>query len=406
MRRAGRTLLLAAILLSAVAWRPGIPSRYYGGVLMDTHSRWPSGGCDGCFPFTGALQYGRNDSCLAAVVDTLNELGAMFCILNGDWAEDLMYANANANADSFAAITARAQFEWWPVMGNHEALAKDTTGNPYSTAAERFPSKFGLHNWWTKDYRNIRFFATQNNCNYDVHDAADYRVNNPFSGGVVPGYDYDGITVPASAQRVALHAAADSTARGGKWLVVAGHRPVYGTRSAVDSRWPLLSQGRGTGFIRAIEQRITSWERFPYFGADEHLPVWHTVAVRDSGLAAPGTSGGYHLMCVSGGGVRQADTTDCFAAGTTWLSAYLATDKDDGTRFLGRTSTAVADTMSEEANPNRRFEFTWMLLTIEADRMRIQTFLCQSHRSSGWSEYTGAGAHLLLDDMWIRRDNR
>jgi hypothetical protein len=348
----------------------------------------------------------RNSVPFGDVVDTLNALGADFCILAGDWAEDINYTNTNANADSFTAIISRAEFDWLPVLGNHEAIPSDTLlqVSPYLTAMGRFPSQFEGNPYYKRDHKNIRFIALQNNVNYNVTSSGDYRVNNPTTyaapTGGVTGSDYDGITVTASPQRVFLTNAL-ATRDKAHWLLVSAHRPTYGLRAGDTSRLNFGRAAMGTGYINVIEDSLKSDERFLFLGGDKHQSLYLTHAIRDSAIVAATAKGGHHMGVASGSGSRTGDSTGVFAGA--WLMDILARKDGADTQYHGHTSTAWHDTLTS-ADAGYAHAFTWALFTVYGDALMVEVFRTWTTASAGHGQYTGARNHKLITRRTLRRD--
>jgi hypothetical protein len=279
--------------------------------------------------------------------------------------------------------------------------------NPYNASRNRFLNRFRGGNYYMEDHKNIRFVALQTNANYDVAASTDYRVNNPTTyaapTGGVTGYDYDGITVSSSPQRVFLRNAL-ATRDKSHWFIVGGHRGTYGPRGGDDGRRNLGRAARGTGYINEVEDSLITGERCLFLMGDKHINVVLTQPIADSAVVSGTTKGGYHMMVSSGAGARSADTTGVFAGA--WLMDILARKEasaDPLTPFFGHTSTAWADTITQ-ADGGKDHVFTWALFTVHADCMLVEVFRTFTTASAGHAQYRGAGNHRLITSRTIRRD--
>jgi len=367
---------------------PGTPSGWYFGVIGCPHWNWNLGGTTV-----------RNSIMLAAVIDTLNDLGAKFLLMDGDIAEDLFQPNTNANLDSFLVQTGRANFEIWPVLGNHEAYAADTAngGSPYASATSRWSAFFGNADYYVKDYLNIRLIVTQNNADIDTSSSADYRVNNPFGSGYEPGIDFDGIRTAASPQRQFISQKASSA--GSRILLLAGHRAIYGDSASTNGTRANLNQGRSGGFVRAVEQAVTP-RNFVGIWADQHI-YYRTPRIADSTVVSGTTPGGYHFGLASGSGLRGADTTAALAP--QW-DAYIL-QSPDGLSVDGRTTEGVVDTVTTASGVGVNHVFVWTLGKVEGDAIYFQTFVTFSSEWASNPLYTGSGSHILVDKWRWSMDN-
>lgn len=405
MRSTNRAAIVALFLTLCLAGK-GVPatlgyqSPWRFAYVTDTHVNWIFGGTSP-----------RNSVMLNDVVDTLLTLGNFKAlILGGDWSEQLIHDNANANADSFAVFLARANgyFPVYPVEGNWEAIVSDTAayGDPYVSARSRFSGYFGTLDWYYKDLLNVRFVALQNCANVDTTAALDYRQNNPY-GGVVNGRayslnDFSGITAAASPQRTFL-AEVLASREDAHWLIVATHRPVYGSNEGASNRLNLISAARGSGYVKQIEDALGTGERGLHLVGDQHIPLWFTYAIADSAIASATGKGLYHYLCTSGAGARVADTTDVL--GSTSLQSFLYYNGANPERMYGRTSEAWADTITLVGDPATNYTFTWTLFTVYGDDMLVETFRTWASGSAGHAKYTGAGSHRLVDVRTLHRDN-
>ena len=381
------------------ASNPGIKYPWRFAYVTDTHVNWPNGGISP-----------RNSYMFTRCVDTLNTLhstaiGMDLLVLGGDWDESSMYGNLAANADSFVAITNRARFMIYPVPGNWEALASDTllAVNPYRTSTSRFSAMFGGRNYWYTDWKNARFVALQDNANYSVDQSTDYRRNNPTTyaapTGGVTGYDYDGITVSTSPQRVMLQAAMDGK-DDSHWIIVAAHRPCFGSSINVASRHNFTHNYKQNSWLHDIESRLGTGERGLCLLGDQHIPLWFTRAIYDSTIASATGKGLYHLIVASGSAARQADTTEMLGGAS--LAAFLYW-KDTPARLIGRTSTAWADTVTLLGDAKIDYHWTWSLMTVYADHIMVETF--RTFDGVTPSKYHLGGQHRLIDRRTISRDN-
>lgn len=368
--------------------------------LTDIHCRWSFGG--------GLVGNSvRNDFQLGAVIDTLNDLSVPVMVIGGDWAEDVFIANNAANIDSFEAKLGRFRGIILPCLGNHEASAQDTILglDPYYTSKKRFASKFQGKNWYKYDYRNVRFIALQNSANYNIGAGSDYRVNNPTTyaapAGGVTGYDYDGITVTSSPQRVDLALWTKRTSVGSRWVIPIFHRGIYGANSNNSARLNFGRAARGTGYIKAIEDSLPTSRRGLALFGDQHLNYILTKSVADSALSSATGKGLHHLIVGSGSGSRIGDSTSVPA---NFYDSYLFSNGAETANLTGSTTGAIADTFTVVGDPCRAYQYTWSLCTVDADLMTIETFAVWTTCQSNQNAYTGAGSHLLIDRVFIKRD--
>lgn len=146
---------------------------------------------------------------------------------------------------------------------------------------------------------------------------------------------------------------------------------------------------------------MATGERCLFLFGDQHLNLWFTKAIRDSALASATGKGGYHLIVNGSGGARRADTTEVF--GGPGLASFLVSEPSGLDRYIGRTSTAWADTVTAAGYANRTRFWTWSLLTVYADNIRVDTFV--TFWPDAPSKYTKGGNHRLIDSRTITRDN-
>lgn len=430
MSRRLALLGLTVLLLSTVAWRPGIKSGWRWARISDTHINWVTNG----LPAVGDP---LSSVPLMALADTLNSLGVDFLIISGDLAWDCIdtagtYYKADRPAgDSLAAFEARLNCPIYMCLGNHEADADDTlsTHNPYQsfkTAYQRYlPTALGDLNWWKLDHKGKRFIFVQNNCEYGdtcpepEYGNRCYPVNNP-SYGHIPYWDYDGITDPASAQRESLAVWTSLADRSGRRLVIIGHRHIYGSNSAAQNARPNLNQGtdsgpNGKGFVKAIEDSLGTAERAIYLGGDQHIAVWDNYAIADSARAASGAKGIYHMMC-DWGNSRTADSTEA-GTNTATLQSARWFDGDEATRIwrdeTGAWSTPpdyvwppMVDNVLDDDDPGVEHLFTWELYTVYGDDVLLEVFRTITTQSATWEFYPGAGTHVLLNRSRLTLDAR
>lgn len=378
------------------ALNPGIQYPWRFGILSDTHAAWGFGTCGGV----------RNTKPLRACTDTLNTLHVDFCILNGDWGGGHILASHQAQIDSlYAALLNRATFPIYPVLGNHEALGTDTVtvgGNPYASAINRFPSYFNGQDYYVRDWKNVRFVALQTNVDYDVGSPDDYRVNNPFNyaqtGGVAK-YDWDGLHASTGTQRQWI---ATNALRGrdkSHWLIIGGHRGIYGS-SANNAARHNYNAGRSGRYVKQMEDSLITGERGLMISGDQHLPVWLTYAIKDSALVGATTKGFYHMIVASGAGARVADSTEVFGGAGLQAFAYY----DQTTRNRGRTSGGWFEAMTLANDPGLPCAFTWALCTVYGDVIQIEFFRTWTAADAGATGYTGAGTHKLISKHTLSRD--
>ena len=374
----------------------GIHYPWKFGVLSDTHAAWGFGLCGGV----------SNTLPLRACVDTLNSMGVDFCILNGDWGGGQVWLLHQKQIDSlYAALITRAQFPIWPVLGNHEAHKDDTLAvvNPYAQAIARFPGYFQGKNYYYKDWKNLRFIALNTNVNYDVHDPGDYLVNNPFGYsaiGGVPALDYDGLHSATGTQRVWL-ANTLATRNKNHWLLVGGHRGVYGSSANNPYRYN-YNAGRAGRYVKQMEDSLLTGERGAMIFGDEHLPHWLTYAIRDSALAGPTEKGFFHFTVASGSGAREGDSTEVF--GGAGLQSFVYYDTATVSN-QGRTRGGWLENMTLADDLGLPCQFTFAVGTVTGDHMFLEFFRTWTEADSGAVGYNGAGHHSLITWATLSRDN-
>lgn len=362
--------------------------------VTDTHLAWPFGGTSP-----------RTTYQMRQMIDTLNTIGVDFMVWGGDWAEDVFYVNAAGNYDSLLVLKSLARFPWWPVIGNHEALPSDTLQriNPYATA-QAIPAVSGYldaSRYYSRSWKNVTFVALQTNCAY-AKLSDDYRVNNPTTYAVptggLTGYDYDGITVTTSPQRVFLRNLLHLRDKS-HWLVEAFHRGPYGTNANNEFRYNFVKNLRTTHFIKESEDSLVTGERMLCLQGDQHQGLWFTKAIKDSAIAGATTKGGYHLIVTSAGATRPADTTECF--GGSGLLGYLHSNGSN-TALIGRTTTTWSDALTVATDPDMTHLWTWTLCTVYGDLMLIQVFRTFTTNTS--SAVRLGGKHRLISQYTISRD--
>ena len=405
MRRIWPLLLIFFLLFTGArggisrgggAVNPGIKYPWRFAYVTDTHINWNFGGITP-----------RNSYMFARCIDTLNtlqqtDIGMDLLVFGGDWSEDIFTNGIVAGVDTFLAIKARSRFPWYPVIGNWEAIPSDTAEqvSPYRTAINRFPEFFGGNTYWNQDWKNVRFISLQDIPSYNIGDPADYLRNNPTSyappTGGIQGYDYDGISVSTSPQRVMLQNAVDT--RGSKWVVAAAHRPSFGSDQNSSNRLNYRRNYRQNSWIHDIESRLGTGERGLCLLGDQHLSLWFTKAIYDSAVASATGKGLYHLIVSSGGASRSADTTEMLGG-----SSLAAFTYSTGARNYGRTSAAWSDTVTTAGDPKVNFAWTFSLFTVYGDHILVETFRV-------FDGVTPASKTLgfrtrLMDRRTISRDN-
>ena len=415
-----RFLLSLLLVCGVVAWSGGVAAEtvYRSGVhypwrfarVSDPHWGW-----------AGAGSPLRNWGALRAVEDTLNTIGIDFLLISGDWSwNGRLSSNAEHCADSLAVWLARKDFPVYACLGNHEADTADTLlhRNPYHNAKAAYPDWMpgatGDVNWWKLDHKGYRFIFVQNNSEFGGACNAEtqcYGNNNP-SYGVRHHEDYDGITVPTSAQRLAIASWTSAASRQGRRLFVVGHRHIYGSNHAAVTR-PNQPQGRGTGFIKAVEDSLGAHERGVFLGGDQHIPMWDNWAICDSAAAVAGGRGLYHCMSDMSGNSRSADSTTSVDIAASQLQAWSFFDSDEyasGYRVDGG-APFYPDKIINEASslfedPGCDHVFTWELYTVYGDYVLLEVFRVWTADSEGWTHYPGSGHHTRINWNTLTLDAR
>lgn len=329
-------------------------------------------------------------------------------VIGGDWTED-GWAFSPERGDTVMAIVSRMRTPVYWVLGNHEALPSDTlqARNPYFTAINRFPALFQGHNYWARDVGPFRLVALQTNANYQVSDPnLDYRVNNPANytqAGGIQGFDWDGISNPASPQRLFLHQ--QTTSLGGRIPLIFGHRAVYGSNGAIYLRLN-LSAGRGTGYLKAAEDNLPDFRRGLHFTGDQHI-TYLTEAIRDSHLCAAAEKGFYSISWCGGWGERTMDTTSVFAPPARSYRSYFAA-KLGGVNgeLTARTSEGWLDHYNGTVDPGLLSMRTGAFLTFWGDLVEVKTYRIWMSQSAGAPNYNGAGHLSLVDRQTFKLDVR
>lgn len=365
--------------------------------VTDAHLGWPAAGLSP----RSTYQFGH-------AIDSMSVAGIDFLILGGDYAEDILHGGGfgDESSDSLTAIMARSRFQWWPIVGNHETVTDTATTEPPAYAIARFPSFYGARTpYYVRDWKNLRFVSLDNCVNYDVNSTADYLLNNPFGNGAeVPGRDFYGMGATSGTQRTWLRAQLAGRNKN-RWLIVGQHRQNYGSDRNASSRhnWnsgPL----RGTGYIKEIEDSLKTDERGIILAGDHHLPLWFTVALRDSTKATATGKGLYHISTSAAGAARQADSTEAISGA--WLQAALFADPDGTNNLNGHTSTTWSDALAFGDDPDWQKTWCWQLFTVWGDAMMVETFRVYTSRSAGATGYNGAGHSRLIDRRMITRDTQ
>lgn len=368
-----------------------------------THVGGPMGG--GQLPWDPDLynpSNPRNWYQLRHFVDSMNVAGCAFGIVAGDWAHDI-WMGVPEWADSAYSAMNRAHFPWYRAMGNHEAFTADTLAhlNPYAGAGARF----GIPNYYFLDVKNLRLIFLQNSCNYNITSSTDYQVNNPWYGGRIPGYDWDGITDPNSPQRQMLATA--MAGLNGRIPVLVAHRPTYGSNDNTPSRLSFGRGARGTGYIHSAELALATGHRGLGLFADQHITLC-TEAIFDSAVAAKNGRGFYHNQVNSGSGLRICDSTNTFVAGTPWLQCYVC-DKEgtsNPTLTAARTSKGIEETITSTNDPDCDYRWFAMTFDVRGDAIVRRVWRVYSPRSSGAPGYRGAGALVMVDERTLYMDVR
>jgi hypothetical protein len=412
-----RNLLLAALLLIApeVEARMGFratsnapqegavePVRYPRRLIhvtdIHTNTQLFNGAAE---PYNGFHLGQFVDSVLAMAADPI---GVDAFVLGGDWAWDGIQLNSRANADSFEAIIGRleaAGVKIWPVVGNHEITAEDTLAfrSPHHTATQRFAGMFQGRRWYSTESATVRFFAGNNNANVDIGSFTDYDEDNPSTydppPGGIRGYDFDGITVPSSQQRVAFRNW-KAGSRPDKWDWGAFHRAIYGSESGNPTRLNLISATVDSGFIAEWWDSLDTGRRDIITTGDQHLTHTVTKAIVDGQVSDPTEKGIHFISCSSGAGARLGDSTSVFPEGVTWLQSYIMRKPAVNENF-GRTSEGVMDTLTALGDGEFLGQWVGHELIDWGNAMELRAWRVLSENSEGADWYTGHGSLLLID---------